>query len=170
MKRKYIGWAAIAAIIAILVIILIVVGYHVDTFGFDGSHIVTIATSHSGTSPAIVTRTVVEVPAKSIWDWMQLLIIPLVLAVGGILFNLSSSRTEQANTQKRYDNDQLITEQRYKNDQLIAQQRYENDQEIEADKQREAALQEYLDRMSELLLDKNLSKSKSDDEVRKIAR
>src|SRR5258708_39778487 len=104
MKRKYIGWAAI---IAALVIILIFVGYQIDVFGFNGYHTITIATSHIGTSPATVTKTEVEVPAKSFWDWMQLLIIPFVLAVGGILFNLSLSRTEQANTQKRYDNDQL---------------------------------------------------------------
>src|ERR1700694_5727858 len=107
MKRKYIGWAAI---VAVLVIVLIVIGYQIDVFGFNGYHTVTTATSHSGTSPATVTRTVVEVPAKSFWDWMQLLIVPLVLAVGGILFNLSLSRTEQANTQKRYENDQLITD------------------------------------------------------------
>ncbi len=31
---------------------------------------------------------------KTLWDWLQLLIIPAVLAVGGYLFNYTTSRTE----------------------------------------------------------------------------
>ena len=38
------------------------------------------------------------------------------------------------------------------------------------DNQRETALQEYIDKMSELLLQKNLRESAEEDEVRKIAR
>src|SRR5260370_21996152 len=113
MRAKLIDWwqknrtrVIVGVIIALLVLVLIRVGYLIDAIGFNGYHTVTIATSHSGTSPTTVTRTEVEVPAKSFWDWMQLLIVPLVLAVGGILFNLSTSRAEQANTQKRYENDQ----------------------------------------------------------------
>jgi hypothetical protein len=30
--------------------------------------------------------------AKTLWDWMQLLVIPVVLAGGGYLFNLTLSR------------------------------------------------------------------------------
>src|SRR6266480_6643291 len=33
--------------------------------------------------------------SKTLWDWMQLLIIPLVLAVAALLFNLANSRTER---------------------------------------------------------------------------
>src|SRR5205823_1373323 len=32
---------------------------------------------------------------KSLWDWLQLLIIPLVLAIGGYSFNYATSRTER---------------------------------------------------------------------------
>ena len=56
--------------------------------------------------------------SKSLWDWMQLLIIPLVLAIGGFLYNRSHDQSERDNT---------------------------------IDSQREATLQAYLDRMSELL-------------------
>ncbi len=38
---------------------------------------------------------------KTLWDWLQLLIIPVVLAVGGYLFNLTVSRNEQKNSQLR---------------------------------------------------------------------
>src|SRR5260370_26499808 len=32
---------------------------------------------------------------KTLWDWLQLLIIPLVLAVAALLFNRATTRTEQ---------------------------------------------------------------------------
>ena len=32
---------------------------------------------------------------KTLWDWLQLLIISLVLAAGALLFNLATTRTEQ---------------------------------------------------------------------------
>ncbi len=85
---------------------------------------------------------------KTLWDWLQLLIIPAVLAVGGYVFNLTVSRNEQKSTQLRDQTERDIAE----------------------DNQREAVLQEYIDKMSELLLDKNLRESTEDAEVRKIAR
>jgi len=47
---------------------------------------------------------------KTLWDWLQLLIIPLVIAIGGYLFNLAVSRTEQRNTT---DNQQETALQAY---------------------------------------------------------
>jgi uncharacterized protein YjbI with pentapeptide repeats len=74
---------------------------------------------------------------KTLWDWLQLLIIPLVIAIGGYLFNLAVSRTEQQNTKEN---------------------------------QREAALQAYIDKISELLLREHLDESPSDTQVQVIAR
>src|SRR5579859_1103255 len=85
---------------------------------------------------------------KTFWDWLQLLIIPAVLAVGGYLFNYTTSRNEQKTTQLR---DQT-------------------ERDISLDNQRETALQEYIDKMSELLLEKKLRESGEYDEVRTIAR
>jgi hypothetical protein len=59
---------------------------------------------------------------KTLWDWLQLLIIPLVLAVIALIFQLANSRTERQ----------------------IARQRYEQDQQIALDKQRKDLLQAYL--------------------------
>jgi uncharacterized protein YjbI with pentapeptide repeats len=85
---------------------------------------------------------------KTLWDWLQLLIIPAVIAVGGYLFNYTTTRAEQRNTQVRDQSEQAIA----------------------SDNQREAALQAYIDNMSELLLHEKLRESGGDDEVRKIAR
>jgi uncharacterized protein YjbI with pentapeptide repeats len=87
---------------------------------------------------------------KSLWDWLQLLIVPFVLAFGALVFQLANTRTESH----------------------IAQQRYEQDQKIALDKQHEDLLQAYLDRVAELLLEKKLGASDPLDsiEVRQIAR
>jgi uncharacterized protein YjbI with pentapeptide repeats len=95
---------------------------------------------------------------KSLWDWLQLLIVPFVLAVGGLVFQLANTRTESH-----------IAQQRYEQDQKIAQQRYEQDQKIALDKQREDLLQAYLDRIAELLLGKKPDGSPSE-EASHIAR
>lgn len=85
---------------------------------------------------------------KTLWDWLQLLIVPAMLAVGAGFFTWWSARTERQ----------------------IAQQRYEQDRELALEKQREDLLQSYLDRMAELLLDKHLRDSPPEAEVRKVAR
>ncbi len=93
---------------------------------------------------------------KTLWDWLQLLVIPLMLAIGAFWLNqLQKSREERA-----------------------TEQRDTTERELARDKQREDLLQTYLDRMSELLLEKQLHSPASPyeilaitrDEVRNVAR
>lgn len=84
---------------------------------------------------------------KTLWDWMELLIIPAVLAGGAILLN----RSERALERK------------------IADDRTKLERDLATDRQQEAALQTYFDRMSELLLKEKLRTTKIL-EVRDVAR
>ena len=86
---------------------LIRLGYNVDGTGFN-RHVEAVPLGRQ------------EQPAKTLWDWMQLLIVPIVLAFGALLFNLATSRTEQKIADQRYLNDQKIADQRYQNDRQIA--------------------------------------------------
>ncbi len=74
---------------------------------------------------------------KTLWDWLDLLIIPAVLAIGAWLLNSKNQQTER---------------------------------EIASDRNEEAALQAYLDRMTDLLLKEGLRDSKPESEVRTVAR
>jgi uncharacterized protein YjbI with pentapeptide repeats len=74
---------------------------------------------------------------KTLWDWLQLFVVPAVLAVGALLFNKSTRESEQ---------------------------------KIAGNRQNEASLTGYLDKMTELLLEKNLRTSNEEDEVRSVAR
>jgi uncharacterized protein YjbI with pentapeptide repeats len=85
--------------------------------------------------------------AKTLWDWLNLLgvlAIPVVVALGASLF---TARQEEANRKQR-----------------------ELELDIALDNQREAILQEYINKISELLLQEHLRKSQLEDEVRSIAR
>ncbi len=73
-------------IICSIVLILIVFALAVWLFGWDWTGFAPY------TPPTHVSN---FQRGKTLWDWMQLLIIPFVLAVGGYLFNLAVSRNEQ---------------------------------------------------------------------------
>jgi hypothetical protein len=75
---------------------------------------------------------------RTLWDWLNLLIIPAVLAAGGLWFNQrQQARAEMSETQRAQDE----------------------------------ALQAYLDKMSDLLIDNDLHKKEGDyDETRVTAR
>jgi uncharacterized protein YjbI with pentapeptide repeats len=98
-------------------------------------------------SVLLIALVVVEVRAngtgftgKTLWDWLQLLAALAIPVVVG--FGVAWYTANQGKVSER-DN---------------------------KDSQREAALQEYITRMSELLLEKNLRGSEQNEEVRKIAR
>ncbi|MFQ6028316.1 MAG: pentapeptide repeat-containing protein [Dehalococcoidia bacterium] len=90
---------------------------------------------------------------KTLWDWMQLLFIPLFIAAAGAFSFFELQREEQ----------------RAANQRLAEERRAANQLRIEMDQARESALQSYLDRMTELLLDTQRRPSNSN-EARNVAR
>lgn len=96
---------------------------------------------------------------KTLWDWMELLVIPIVLALGAFFLNRSERAVERQ-----------IAEDRRKEDRKLADDRAELEREIAKDRQQEEALQTYLDRMSELLLEKRLETKKAGIEGRNVAK
>ena len=89
-----------------------------------------------------------EFGGKTFWDWMQLLIVPLALAVIGFLFTIQQDR-------RQYE---------------IEKQRAQQAQEIEELRAEHATLQAYLDQMGTLLLDRNLRGADENSDVRRLAR
>jgi uncharacterized protein YjbI with pentapeptide repeats len=92
----------------------------------------------------------VYLPAKTLWDWMQLLLVPVMLAVGGFWLNRLQRRREER-----------VTAQRDATDRAIAK-----------DNQQEVALQAYIDKIGELLLREHghLGESPGNPQVENIAR
>jgi uncharacterized protein YjbI with pentapeptide repeats len=84
---------------------------------------------------------------KTLWDWMNLLLIPIILAAGVFFLNRSKRETERQRTEEHAT----------------------LEHEIATDNQQEEALQAYFDRIIELVLKEKLSKF-SPEEVRNAAR
>jgi hypothetical protein len=89
-----------------------------------------------------------EFGGKPLWDWLQLLIIPLALAVIGFWFT-----AEQEARQRE------LEAQRAQVERALEEQRAEH-----------ATLQAYLDQMGTLLLDRDLRAADENSDVRRIAR
>jgi len=99
---------------------------------------------------------------KMLWDWLQLLAafaIPMVVAFSTLWFTAAQSQASDR-----------ASIQQHLTDLQTAQKQHLTDLQIANDQQQEKALQTYIDRISDLLLNQNLAKSKSNDEVCKIAR
>jgi len=84
---------------------------------------------------------------KTLWDWMELLVIPLVLALGAFALNRSEKKLERQNLEEHS----------------------KVEREVATDRQQEAALQAYLDRMADLLLTNKLQTTENA-EVQNVAR
>jgi uncharacterized protein YjbI with pentapeptide repeats len=92
--------------------------------------------------------TLKEFGGKTVWDWMQLLIVPIVLLLITVAFTWQQDARQQR-----------IEDQRTEAERKLAEQRAQDE-----------ALQAYLDQMSTLLLEKDLRDSEPDSEVRTLAR
>lgn len=125
--------------IIVLIVILIVVSVLVRLFGWDWTGFAPY------TPPTHVSN---FQRGKTLWDLLQLLIVPAVLAIAGFSLNQIQKSREEKTTK----------------------QRTEDEQKIATDNQREAALQAYIDKMSELLVHGNLRGAGSESEVNEIAR
>lgn len=86
---------------------------------------------------------------KTLWEFAQLIVVPISLALIAYLFN-SSQRAEERE----------IARAQREQDQIIAEQRRKNDLEIARNRQQEDALQSYLTVMTALVLDRDLTDKK----------
>jgi nitrogen fixation-related uncharacterized protein len=89
-----------------------------------------------------------EFGQRSGWEWMQLLIIPVVIGVAGLWFNWAQDARQREDAQTRAQ------------DQLVA----------EKERTQEEALQQYNNEMRSLLIEEDLLDSQEDDAVRYLAR
>jgi len=114
-----------AATVVAAVVVLIYVGQHYQWTGFGES-----------VKPKLDNQEIQ--PRKTLWDWLQLFIVPLALAAIGLWFSAQQDAHQQQIEEKRAKSDRHIEEQRAQ----------------------DAALQAYLDQMSQLMLEGSLRSSK----------
>jgi len=134
IRQHPIGTMVIFVLLIVLIILIVAVILSVlsNGTGFNGYTVKSTATETTLSPQTKVTTTTQSQPGKTLWDWLQLLIVPLVLAIGGLWFSQMQKTLEQRRT---------------------------------TDNQREAALQSYIDKISELLLNGNLAERTADGQL-----
>jgi uncharacterized protein YjbI with pentapeptide repeats len=100
-----------------------------------------------------------EFGGKTGWEWLELLVVPLMLALITVVF------TWQQNVRQNE-----LEEQRTRQALKIEGQRAEAERELADQRAQDATLQAYFDRMSGLLLEEALRQSEEDSDVRRLAR
>src|SRR6266852_6963521 len=70
---------------------------------------------------------------KTLWDWLQLLVVPLILAIGGFWLNQLQKSREQRATEERAEREKREAEQRAKTEREAAEKRAQTEREIAAD-------------------------------------
>jgi hypothetical protein len=90
---------------------------------------------------------------RMFWDWLDLLILPAVVALGVYLFTRAVNLRAQDIARKQRDVDREIADQRMKLDRKIAQERAETDRQIADQHRQDNTLHLYLDQIGQLLLD-----------------
>jgi uncharacterized protein YjbI with pentapeptide repeats len=126
-KESIIVFAIIGTLVLIAVLILAAHTYHWD--------LTTTTTTEVTQSPQKKVTTIET--GKTLWDWLQLLgvlAIPIVVAVGTAVFTTRQTKISETNRQQQHDTEILIAE----------------------NQQQEEFLRTYFDKMSELLLNKEL--------------
>jgi uncharacterized protein YjbI with pentapeptide repeats len=121
--------------------------------GFTGAVIVSVMVEEQGRQTADEKEgckpwTLREFGGKTLWDWLQLLIVPVVLSLITVVF---------------------AWQQDIRQDQ-IESKRANAERELARERAQDEALQAYLSQMGSLLLEKDLRESPKDSEARTLAR
>lgn len=149
MASKQLPWWKKKTRLWLIIGILLVTAFFIAISWISGTGLNGYTTITTATTIHGVTQTTTYQQGKTLWDWLQLLIVPAVLAGVALRFNHAQHRNELRATEQRAMLERSIAD----------------------DNQREIALQSYLDRLSKLLLEGNkLRESNPGDEVRTIAR
>jgi len=151
LKLAWVYWPLTAALLALFVFLAWRFDWHWT--GFFRLESITIVIETVESDPATskttrVTRTTNTRPGKTLWDLLGLAIIPAVLAGGAYWLNKQQREAEVKAEDKRA----------------------QTERDIANDRERKDTLQLYLDKMTELLLEKNLRNAQKEAEVWAVAR
>jgi uncharacterized protein YjbI with pentapeptide repeats len=99
-----------------------------------------------------------EFGGKTVWDWLQLLVVPLMLALITVVFTWQQDARQQDFEKQRVDVEQKIENRRAEAERELAEQRAQDE-----------ALQAYLNQMSQLMLERKLLEAEEGDPVHTLA-
>lgn len=168
----------LTALVISTVVGSVIAGY---CFGWQWTGVASTTEITTATTGGEVNRTVKEVGARTLWDWLQLLFVPVVIGAATYWFRETEREIEQKRAEERAELERVRAEEQAELERTRAEERAELERQqaekraeterfIAEEDRQERALQTYLDRMAELLLRENLRHAPEDAEVRAVAR
>jgi len=154
-KRWRVLWA-VGMVVAVLTTALLIVHLHPEIWKdlLEGRVLTLVALGFSLTAIVVMLaiagarRSWTGIQGKTVWDFLQLLIVPLMLVAIGFWFTAQQDARQQK----------------------IEKKRAEAEQELAVQRAQDEALQAYLNQMGGLLLEKDLFASDANSEVSTLAR
>ena len=157
-RKQLVYFGAIASSIAFVIYCVVSSPEQIGWTGFkkDTEVSKTEKILENGKEITVVTK---NVSGKTLWDWLSVLGVPLSLALLGFWFQHISAK--QAALEKARTDEQAVLEKARANEQAALEKKRSNEQaKLEKEKaechEKEEMLQVYFDRLSTLLVDKNL--------------
>ena len=111
-----------------------------------------------------------EFGGKTVWDWLQLLIVPIMLSLITVAFTWQQNTRQQQIEKQQNERQQQSEDQRAQQAQEIENQRAQAERDLQEQRAQQATVQAYLDQMGTLLLDRDLRNASEDSDVRRLAR
>lgn len=138
-SRRALVLAAVALLTVLVVITALVVnGYSQGRWTWEG-------TGFSG---------------ASLWDWLDLLIVPVVLGIGGFWLQWSQRQRELEDQQRQTQREREADRRRRRRELEIEDRQRQRDLESEDQRAQSVALQAYLEQMARLLFEEGLHEEK----------
>jgi uncharacterized protein YjbI with pentapeptide repeats len=128
--RRGVQWLTVIVAVAVTLGILIYIGYSLQWTGFGPTR--------AGDSVQ---------PPKTLWEWLGLLIVPTMLAVGVF----------------------LLSQRQKQHEDRIQQAQKEREEEAAIQRAQDEALRAYLDQMSDLIVDREMRKKPDVPDLRRLA-
>jgi uncharacterized protein YjbI with pentapeptide repeats len=139
--RERIQWVTVIVAVVVTLGILVYLGYGLGWTGFGQSS----------------TKEGVQ-PAKTLWEWLGLLFVPTMLALGAFLLNRLQKQHEDRVQEAQKQHQELMEEAQRQREHAAAIQRAQDE-----------TLRAYLDQMSNLMVDQGLRKEPEDSDKRRLA-
>ncbi len=173
---------SVAVLVSIIIFLLLLPTlYQIDWIGFGSVSDILISEEEAinfktGEIVTLHKRTEQIKAAKKLWDWLALLGIPVLLVILGTQFQSNEKKLAEEKVKAEKERiDEQVQAEKERIDEQVQAERERADEQAKAEKEKttnilnEEALQAYIDRMSELLLDKNLKSLSANDSLREAA-
>ena len=107
---------------------------------------------------------------KKLFDWIQILVIPVAVAVGTFVLNRTAKKRDEAAERAQKEREEAAQKAQKEREEAAQKAQKERDEEISAQRTQDATLQTYLDRMSLMLVERPLLDARPGEPLSVVAR